>query len=160
MDEQNRLVPIGPIFYSSLHSAEDEKYFPPFYHTVLHSSNVRAKWADDYFSRLKTIHNLLKMTDNKVAIAMIDTGINVHHPEMKMHIQNGSITLWKGFPEELNPLEDNCGHGTHGASVLLKTAPNAELLMARVFDDNGKMPYKDKYPDVVEVHSIHRHSHS
>ena len=82
---------------------------------------------------------------------MIDTGINAHHPEMARYIQNGSITLSKGFPSELDPLEDTCGHGTHGASVLLKTTPNAELLVARVFDDNGKMPYKDKYPDVVEV---------
>jgi len=82
---------------------------------------------------------------------MIDTGINAHHPEMVKHIRNRSITFWKGFPNHLNPLKDKSGHGTHGASVLLKTAPNAELLVARVFDDNGKMPYRDKYPDVVEV---------
>ena len=86
-----------------------------------------------------------------MAIAIIDTGINAHHPEMANHIHHRSITLWKGFPDHLNPLEDKCGHGTHGASVLLKTAPNVELLVARVFDDNGNMPYKDKYPDVVEV---------
>ena len=82
---------------------------------------------------------------------MIDTGINANHPEMAKHIQNNSITLSKGFPDDLNPLKDKCGHGTHGASVLLKTAPNAELLVARVFDDNGRMPYKHNYPDVVEV---------
>jgi len=83
---------------------------------------------------------------------MLDSGINVHHPEMAEHIKNGSITAFKGFPDGLNPREDKCGHGTHGASVLLKTAPNAELLVARVFNDEGKMPYvNDKYPDVVEV---------
>ena len=114
-------------------------------------SKFRAKWVDYYLTRLGQIRLHLKQTHDKVGIAMIDTGINQHHPEMAKHIENGSITLWKGFPKELNPLEDKCGHGTHGASVLLKTAPNAELLVARVFDDDGKMSYRNMYQDIVEV---------
>ena len=110
-----------------------------------------SKWADDYFSRLNQIHNPLRISHNNVGIAMIDTGINAHHPEMAKHIQNGSITLWKEFLNELNPLEDKCGHETHRASVLLKTASNAELLVARVFDDNERMSYRDKYLSVVDV---------
>jgi subtilisin family serine protease len=108
----------------------------------------RAKSADDYFTRLKAIHNVTQ-TNTTVCVAMLDSGINEHHPEIAEHIKNGSITLWEGFPKTLNPLEDKCGHGTHGASVLLKTAPKVELLIARVFDDDGKMPYMDKYPAVV-----------
>ena len=146
MIDDRRLVPAEPLFYSSLHSVEDQK------HSLLwKSSNCRSVWANNYFDRLKQIHNLLWATHDKVAIAMIDTGINSHHPEMAKYIQNQSITLSRGFPGDLNLFDDKWSHGTHGASILLKTAPNAKLLIGRVFDDNGKMPYKNKYPDVVEV---------
>ena len=105
------------------------------------SSKFRAKWADQYFDRLSEIHKFIESNHAQVRIAMLDTGINASHPEMAERQSNGSIAHCKGFPDCLDPLQDPCGHGTHGASVLFRAAPNAVLLVAKVFDDNGKMPY-------------------
>ena len=93
---------------------------------------------------LNQIYNLLQIIHNKVGIAMIDAGINENHPEMAKHIQNGSITLCKGFLM-LNSmcLKNKYSHRTHRASVLLRLAPNTELLAARVFDDNDKIHYRN-----------------
>ena len=57
---------------------------------------------------------------------------------------------YQGFPENL-PLQDKDGHGTHGASVLLKTAPHATLLVARVADDNREILAIDNYSGVEKV---------
>ena len=76
MDSSN--APVGPTFYTSLHDAEDNKYF------FLYAGRILA-------------------------------------------------------------------HGTRGASVLLETAPDALLLVARIFDDNGRMPHTENYSAVVEV---------
>ena len=46
---------------------------------------------------------------------------------------------YQGFPANLDPLQDKDGHGTHGASVLLKTAPNATLLVVRVANDKRQI---------------------
>ena len=109
----------------------------------------RAKWADLYFDRLKGIQRIIQPHDAKVRIAMLDSGINMHHPEMIKHKKDGSIALAKGFPNSLNPFEDLNGHGTHGASVLFKTAPNAVLLVAKLFDDNGIMSNNSAAVEVI-----------
>ena len=56
-----------------------------------------------------------------------------------------------GFPETLNPLADNNGHGTSCAALLLRTAPDVELFIGRVVDDNGKLDNRDSYSSTVEV---------
>jgi hypothetical protein len=59
-----------------------------------------------------------------------------------------SIKQWKGFPSNLDPLKDRVGHGTHSASVILKTAPYSALYIARIFDDNRNISH---YDEVVKV---------
>lgn len=46
-------------------------------------------------------------------------------------------------PGSFDPLCDAHGHGTHGASVLLRTAPNASLYIARVTDQEGNLIYNE-----------------
>ena len=70
---------------------------------------------------------------------------------MKKYINDGIIICSQGFPSTLDPFVDKEGHGTHGTSVLHKTAPHAELLIARVGDDNLKIPDIDNYAEVAEV---------
>ena len=59
-----------------------------------------------------------------------------------------SIKKWRGFPETLDPLRDRVGHGTHCASVILRTAPYASLYIARIFNDKEEM---SDYDAVVKV---------
>lgn len=65
----------------------------------------------------------------------------------------------KGFPETLNPMQDNDGHGTHLASVFYKTAPLAALHIARIVDDAGVIPSNNDYESTIEVHTLLYHGY-
>ena len=57
----------------------------------------------------------------------------------------------KGFPDILDPLGDNCGHGTSCAALLLRVAPRVRLWIGRVVDDHGQIPRNNYYGSVVDV---------
>jgi len=93
-----------------------------------------------------------KEWDPHVQIAILDTGVDVNHPDIRNALDRKQI---KGFfPESwgpdspLDPRHDDNGHGTHGTSVLIKTAPNVKIYVARVADKEGKVIYNC----VVEVY--------
>jgi subtilisin family serine protease len=94
-----------------------------------------------------------KTRQDGVRIAHLDTGVDSRHEEIQTAIANGKIKQYRGFPNSLEPLEDRNGHGTHGASILLRTAPNAQIYIARVVNDRGQIP-EVNYPDVEQVFSI------
>jgi hypothetical protein len=50
-----------------------------------------------------------------------------------------AIRKWQGFPRTFDPCQDRLGHGTHVASVILKTSPYVALYIARIFSDDGQM---------------------
>lgn len=87
----------------------------------------------------------------RVRIAILDTGIDQTHPVMKTALGDGRIAGYKGFPEGLDPLVDRHGHGTHGASVLMRTAPYAAIYIARVVDDDGNLSKNDEYCETAKV---------
>jgi subtilisin family serine protease len=71
-----------------------------------------------------------------VKVAVIDTGIDTEHPELK-HAIKKTIDL-RGHTGNVN---DEFGHGTHVAGLIagLNTgvAPSSELYIAKVLDDYG-----------------------
>ena len=87
----------------------------------------------------------------RVRVAILDTGVHAKHPSIKIEIERKRIRHWKGFPETFNPLLDQSGHGTHVASVLLRTAPRAILYIARVADDREKLNADDDYRAAANV---------
>ena len=103
--------------------------------------------------------------DKRVRIAILDSGIDATHKEIAGNIafdvspssseqqKRPRITAWKGFLSELDPLRDRVGHGTHCASVILRTAPYTSLYIARIFDDDQEISDCDQ---VVEVRSACR----
>ena len=104
--------------------------------------------------RLSPVQNIVKTIgtkDNRVRIAILDTGVSKDHPDIAAAQRNGSIARYQGFPENLDPLQDKDGHGTQGASVLLKTAPDATLLVARVANDKRQIPDINDYSAVEKV---------
>lgn len=94
-----------------------------------------------------------------VRVAIFDTGVDERHPEIKkaseriLHKKTKlkQIAAMQGFPDSLNPSRDRHGHGTHCASVLMKTAPNAALYIARVVDDNETL-YRENDDENEYVH--------
>jgi subtilisin family serine protease len=91
----------------------------------------------------------------RVRIAILDTGVDTAHPTIQAARDEKRIVAY--FPStdqtpdsNSNPsdsFQDCHGHGTHGTSVLLRTAPNAAIYIAKVTDEDGKL----RYDDIVNV---------
>ena len=82
-----------------------------------------------------------------VKVAVIDTGVDVHHPALRGKL--APTNEWKDFVDgDSLPLDaynatsdaDNAGygHGTGVAGVILQVAPEATILPIRVLKSNGK----------------------
>lgn len=117
---------------------------------------IRAKWADQWFDDLErvvypVINKNRKERQRPVRVALLDTGVDSRHPDFRKALQLKKISEFQGFPGSLDPLSDQNGHGTHGASVFMHTAPNAVLYIARIADDKGIIAADDSYAAVVEV---------
>jgi len=115
----------------------------------------RAESADKWFETLESVvHSEISKNrkDKQVRIAILDTGVDTTHPEIQNAIARKQIVGF--FPNSydsestLDPRADENGHGTHGTSVLIRTAPNANIYVARVADREGKL----NYDRVVEVY--------
>jgi Subtilase family len=89
----------------------------------------------------------------RVRIAILDTGVDATHPEIRAALDEKKIVAFKGFPDSLDPLCDRLGHGTHGTSVLMKTAPTACIYVGKVADDSGNLSEVNGYSDTAEVNS-------
>jgi subtilisin len=76
-----------------------------------------------------------------VKVAVIDTGIDVCHPDLAANYVEGT-----NFIDSSQPPTDDNGHGTHVAGIIaapqngtgvVGVAPNAKLLAAKVLDASG-----------------------
>lgn len=119
----------------------------------------RAKWADQWFQILETtvhreINSNRKDGQKSVRVAILDTGIDATHPEIRVALEEKRIAGQRGFPDSLDPLCDRHGHGTHGISVLMKTAPNAIIYVARVADNDGNLSEGREYINIREARSL------
>lgn len=71
----------------------------------------------------------------RVRVAILDSGIDVAHPEIAARSERIVETFCPipGFEDQGN--QDKGGHGTHIALLLLQIAPMVDLYIARVFED-------------------------
>ncbi len=80
--------------------------------------------------------------NGKVKVAVIDTGIDLQHPDLRGHLANGYNAILNGAP----PFDD-VGHGTHVAGIIAAGVNNYEgiagmswfnpLLPVKVLDETG-----------------------
>lgn len=118
--------------------------------------------AEKWLREIETVvHSWLPLSkvNDKIRIAILDTGVDLGHPYFDKPIRNGStqtrretINECKSFLPGKRGDEDANGHGTHAASLLVRLAPNAKVYVARVVDDDGEIGSPDavakvcKYP--------------
>jgi subtilisin family serine protease len=113
--------------------------------------------ADDWILRLKNsvhvrldqIRDAREAEDNlpkrRVKIAVLDTGIDASHEFIKSVRRR--IKDRKSFVRDDVSIEDNDGHGTHVAALLLDVAPDAEVYIAKVAT-HVEIPSGHKIADV------------
>lgn len=101
-------------------------------------------WAQQMLG-IPTVHTLLAgQTFSTVRVAVIDSGIDLNHPELQNDIVGGFNTLSTGGPDAYG---DDNGHGTHMAGII-SAAVNGQgmrgmvmhphLLAVKVLDHEGK----------------------
>lgn len=142
-------------FDSRLYENEDKRLMPLKKRQLTLSCRDESS-ADDWFFRLKEVHRAVELNTNSfepIKVAIIDTGVNIRHPKISNAFNMGAITddCCQSFPGRLDPKADFDGHGTHVASVLLRTAPNVSLYIARVADDEGIIVGGPDYEGVAHV---------
>jgi subtilisin family serine protease len=93
--------------------------------------------------------------NDKIRIAILDTGIDLGHPYFDEKIRKGGtqsrreiVTECKSFLPGKRGDEDEHGHGTHAASLILRLAPNSKVYVARVIDDDGEISNPDAVAQV------------
>ena len=119
--------------------------------------------ADEWFNFLNAVvhpevDRNRKDNQKPVRVAILDSGVDATHPDIAPALETKQIAAYKGFPGYLDPLQDQHGRGTHGVSVLMKTAPNAILYVARMVDDKGEISEENDYLNTVDV-SLQYHIH-
>jgi hypothetical protein len=79
------------------------------------------------------LHRILNSTGKGVRVALLDTGIDAAHPDVRRQLRG-----FKSFvPGEEAWLDQN-GHGTQCASIITMVAPDCDLYVAKVLHDDQK----------------------
>jgi subtilisin family serine protease len=115
-------------------------------------ASVRHIWLDRTVRAKALDHNLDQIgapaawkagaTGKGVKVAVLDTGVDANHPDL-----TGRIAEQKNFTDTADTV-DHFGHGTHVAATIAGTgaaangerrgvAPDADLLIGKVLDDDG-----------------------
>jgi hypothetical protein len=71
---------------------------------------------------------------DRMKIAIVDSGINPHHPHVGSLAGAVAITHQGGSPDLSCDTVDRLGHGTAVAGAIREKAPEAELFAVKVFD--------------------------
>ncbi len=78
--------------------------------------------------------------DNPVSVAVLDTGVDLNHPDLAGRLMHGFNALHPGSaPRDTSDGRFNTepGHGTMISGVIVRTSPNAMIMPIRVLNSDG-----------------------
>lgn len=93
-------------------------------------------YTSTYTSPLGDLWNLKKIgaeqawdktTGNGVVVAVVDSGVDYNHPDLKNSIlkdANGKIIGYNIVDNNADPIDNQCGHGTHVAGIIAAQGNN------------------------------------
>lgn len=97
------------------------------------SNQARANWqeVETWADEQILTQQALQISNNlyPVRVAVIDTGIDTNHPDLKGHVYKS----WNFVSNSPSAMDDH-GHGTHIAGIILKLAPNAQILNLKYYE--------------------------
>ena len=109
-----------------------------------YSTNSYNSWADEYVGYSNYITTMLQICEesslNKVAIAVIDSGIYADHNLFKNRILSDYARDFTGGENDTEyDYQDLNGHGTHVSGTIAEfTLSNVKILPLKVLKSNGK----------------------
>ncbi|MCB0168547.1 MAG: peptidase S8 [Anaerolineae bacterium] len=98
---------------------------------------------------------------SNIVVAIVDTGIDLDHPDLNCTVSNGAGKLTSGFNfyDNNNNPDDNNGHGTHVAGTVAActdnsvgvsgSAPNVRLMPVKVLGSTGSGSYSNVADGIV-----------
>lgn len=122
--------------------------FPNYKFSVQLDDSVPLINADDVWKMKDSFGR--NITGQGITIAIIDTGVNYSHPDLKdNYISNGSYDY---INEDNDPMDDH-GHGTHCAGIAVGkgnnsnykyvgVAPDAKFYALKIMDNKGNGDYE------------------
>lgn len=107
-------------------------------------------WTDQpdlAYLQLDRVHQ--RATGEGIVVAILDTGVDLDHPSLQPHLGSGHYDYVDDDndpSEQGNGIDDDGdgrvdeshGHGTHAAGLVALVAPDAEILVYRVLDADGR----------------------
>lgn len=93
-----------------------------------------------------------KQIHSRIRVAILDTGIDMNHPEIDDDERIVGHKSWTGTLAE----QDTSGHGTHIASTILKLTSNVDLFIAKI-TDNNVLEDTDRISEVGGANVLTRH---
>ncbi|MBD2267072.1 putative Ig domain-containing protein [Anabaena sp. FACHB-709] len=100
--------------------------------------NLNNFWADSRFANIK---------GNDFTSVIIDTGIDLNHPFFGADTDNNGIAdkivYQYDFADNDADASDRNNHGSHIASIFSSVAPNSDIIVLKVFKDNGAGSFAD-----------------
>lgn len=127
-------------------------------HRLLSTQKYR-KWRFEYdkvYETFITAH-LAVPPSSPVKIAILDTGIDRNHNSFEAREENIKAKL-NFYNNSEKSIPDVNGHGTFTASLILDYAPDSELYIAKIADEENATPNAKVVVDVSKRwHAIHIH---
>jgi len=93
---------------------------------------------------------------DRVKVAVLDTGLAMlphQGPSTLVSIHRDRIKGCESFIDSSKSIQDDDGHGTHVALLVLQTCPNADLYVARVVKSHREAPKPEDVGKAIE-HAI------
>ncbi|KAK0727292.1 peptidase S8/S53 domain-containing protein [Lasiosphaeria miniovina] len=121
------------------------------------TSRLFLSGLNHFFQRIGTLHeDMNSLTQypsyERIRIIILDSGVDETDSLIRPAIKFGRINTQKsrsfvGCPDEWR--QDSCGHGTHVAQLLLKTAPAAEIYVGKIC--TGKVINDEFMPGIAKA---------
>ena len=106
--------------------------------SIVKTTNQTANWGYNTLN-IQTAKSM-GLTGNGIKIAILDTGINLDHPDLK-------ISGGQSFVEGISTFDDDFGHGTHVAGIIaaqdneigtIGVAPDSQIYSVKVLNKFGE----------------------
>jgi Subtilase family len=101
-------------------------------------------WLQNVTKINKRVAQLSSTPTTRIKIAVLDTGCDHEAAFFHSPTRRNRIKGWKDWVHKSANYEDLSGHGTHTVALAMKTAPAADIFIARVARHRAELEGADE----------------